>query len=198
MDSKIWNERYSVSDYIYGVQPNIFFKQYIDNNKAGNLLLPAEGEGRNAVYAASKGWNVEAFDISEIARTKAINLASINNVSINYKICDILNYEVQTNNFDLIAIIYFHFQHSDIKFLFNKLFSSLKKGGCVLFEAFEKKQINFISGGPKVEKMLYSIDEVKEFFTNFYELNVWEEKIFLNEGLLHNGEAQVVRAIAKK
>lgn len=45
----------------YGTEPNAFFKAQLDQLTPGRLLLPAEGEGRNAVYAAKKGWEVAAF-----------------------------------------------------------------------------------------------------------------------------------------
>ena len=70
-----WNENYGNKEYIYGTKPNVFFKEQLDKLKPGKILLPAEGEGRNAVYAASKGWSVTAFDISEIVHKKALQLA---------------------------------------------------------------------------------------------------------------------------
>ena len=53
---EFWNERYSQEAYAYGTEPNAFFKSRIDQLSPGKLLLPAEGEGRNAVYAATKGF----------------------------------------------------------------------------------------------------------------------------------------------
>ena len=40
------------------------------------ILLAAEGEGRNAVYAASIGWEVFAYDFSEFGYKKAMKLAT--------------------------------------------------------------------------------------------------------------------------
>jgi hypothetical protein len=57
-----WNARYSAAEYAYGTEPNAFFKAQLDQLTPGRLLLPAEGEGRNAVYAAKKGWEVAAFE----------------------------------------------------------------------------------------------------------------------------------------
>ena len=53
-----WNERYAVTDYIYGKAPNEFFVEQLSTLTPGRILLPAEGEGRNAVYAAKQGWDV--------------------------------------------------------------------------------------------------------------------------------------------
>jgi hypothetical protein len=63
--SNTWNERYSKTEYVYGEIPNVFFAAQLGTLQPGNIILPCEGEGRNAVYAASQGWNVEAFDSSE-------------------------------------------------------------------------------------------------------------------------------------
>ena len=72
-----WNERYAQKEFVYGTQPNTFFKEQLDKLDTGNILLPAEGEGRNAVFAASQGWDVLAFDISESGKKKAIQLAKL-------------------------------------------------------------------------------------------------------------------------
>jgi hypothetical protein len=74
-DTSTWNERYGADEYVYGKEPNGFLKEFIDNHPPGKILLPAEGEGRNAVYAASKGWEVTAFDFSEEGKKKALKLA---------------------------------------------------------------------------------------------------------------------------
>lgn len=70
-----WDKRYSETEYAYGVQPNTYIKQNIDKLSPGTILFPAEGEGGNAVYAAKEGWQVTAFDNSEVAKTKDLKLA---------------------------------------------------------------------------------------------------------------------------
>jgi hypothetical protein len=51
----IWNNRYSKKEYAYGISPNNFLKSTIEkHNLKDRMLLPAEVEGRNAVYAAKK------------------------------------------------------------------------------------------------------------------------------------------------
>lgn len=68
--NEFWETRYKSPTYAYGTKPNEFFKESIDKLNPGRVLLPAEGEGRNAVYAAQRGWSAEAFDFSEAARPK--------------------------------------------------------------------------------------------------------------------------------
>ena len=68
--NSFWNERYSTNEYAYGTEPNEFFKSVLSKLEVGKLLLPGEGEGRNAVYAAKQGWHVTAFDTSIAGKTK--------------------------------------------------------------------------------------------------------------------------------
>lgn len=74
--TEFWDQRYRENASVYGLEPNPFFKAFIDKHKSGRLLLPAEGEGRNAIYAAAKGWQVDAFDFSEVSRDKALRPGS--------------------------------------------------------------------------------------------------------------------------
>ncbi|MGQ9644743.1 MAG: SAM-dependent methyltransferase, partial [Ignavibacterium sp.] len=53
MSKQYWNERFSSEDYIYGTEPNTFLKEQLENLKPGKALFLGEGEGRNAVYAAT-------------------------------------------------------------------------------------------------------------------------------------------------
>ena len=73
---EFWNKRYAENEMVFGYKPNQFFKLFIDLHISGTLLLPAEGEGRNAVYAAEKGWQVDAFDFSATAKEKALKYAA--------------------------------------------------------------------------------------------------------------------------
>ena len=77
-----WNDRYSNEEFAYGENPNNYLKEQLEKLPAGNILFPAEGEGRNAVFAAKLGWAVSAFDISDKGKKKALQLAAKNNVNI--------------------------------------------------------------------------------------------------------------------
>lgn len=81
-----WNTRYKEEAYAYGTTPNGFFKENIEKLSVGKILLPAEGESKNAVFAARKGWDVKAFDFSEEAKNKTLKFAQDHEISLNYEI----------------------------------------------------------------------------------------------------------------
>lgn len=149
---KRWNDRYKETEFAYGTEPNKFLKEQIKNLKAGKILFGAEGEGRNAVYAAKNGWNVHAFDISIEGKNKALQLAEKNNVSIDYQVGQLPNLDFKNEEFDAIALIYAHFP-PDIKSEYHKILDKkLKKGGIVLFEAFGKNHLDYRNRNPKIGK----------------------------------------------
>ena len=198
-----WNDRYSTDEFAYGEQPNNYLKEQLMQLETGTILFPAEGEGRNAVFAAKLGWKVSAFDISIEGKNKALQLAENNNVSIDYQVGELQGLDYKAEQFDAIALIYAHFP-SAIKSSYHKTLSNyLRKGGLLIFEAFSKQHLDYLAknekvGGPKEIDMLFSIEEIRADFEN-YEIIVLEEKeIELNEGLFHNGLGSVIRCVGRK
>ncbi|MEO8109907.1 MAG: class I SAM-dependent methyltransferase [Ginsengibacter sp.] len=198
-----WNERYSKEEFAYGEQPNDYLKEQLDKLDVGSILFPAEGEGRNAVYAAKLGWKVSAFDISVEGKKKALRLAEGHHVKIDYQVGELQELNYKTGEFDAIGLIYAHFP-AEIKSLYHKTLDKyLRKGGVIIFEAFSKKHIDYNSknakvGGPKEIDMLFSIDEIKADFINYDFEELTETEIGLSEGLFHNGKGSVIRFIARK
>ena len=194
---KFWNERYGQITYVYGKFPNKFFAGQLRKLQKGNILLPAEGEGRNAVYAAVKGWEVTAFDFSEEGQKKAFDLAREYEVEIDYQIQNAIEFST-SEKYDAIALIFAHFAGEDRKTLFDKLDSCLKPGGHLIMEVYSKSQIGRSSGGPKKLDLLYSKNEIKTLFPDIDFTILEETKVILNEGGNHIGEAAVIRAVGMK
>jgi 2-polyprenyl-3-methyl-5-hydroxy-6-metoxy-1,4-benzoquinol methylase len=198
-----WNERYAGDEFAYGEEPNNYLKEQLQKLDIGKILLPAEGEGRNATYAAKLGWTVSAFDISGEGRKKALQLAERNKVTIDYQVGDLQKLNYKNEQFDAIALIYAHFP-ADIKSKLHKdLDKLLVKGGTIIFEAFSKTHLEYLKkdekvGGPKDIKSLFSIDEIKSDFSNYEIAELEEIEVQLNEGLYHNGQGSVIRFVGQK
>ena len=198
-----WNDRYSKEGFAYGEDPNNYLKEQLTKQPIGTILFPAEGEGRNAVYAAKLGWTTVAFDISNEGKSKAIKLAEKNNVEIDYKVGKLETLDFAAEQFDVIALIYAHFP-SSIKSLYHKTLDKyLKLNGTIIFESFSKKHIDYVTaneavGGPKDIESLFSIDEIKSDFPNYEFTELEETEIELSEGLFHNGTGSVIRFVGRK
>ncbi|RSC93600.1 class I SAM-dependent methyltransferase [Tenacibaculum singaporense] len=200
---EFWNEKYQNTNFAYGKDPNLFFKEELQKIKTGKILLPADGEGRNGVYASKLGWDVTATDLSIEGKSKALKLANEFSINLQYIVGDIQDLEFPKESFDAIGLIYAHFSAWKISIIHQKLTTLLKPNGYIIFEAFSKNHLNYQKnnpkiGGPKDVDMLFSIEQIQQDFTGF-EIQVLEEKeVLLNEGDSHNGKGSVIRFIGKK
>ncbi len=193
-----WDERYNRKEYVYGSTPNVFFENQLTDLKPGDILLPCEGEGRNALFAAQSNWNVVAFDSSEVVKNKAMALATQNNVSYDYKILDVNEANFEPESFDVIALIYAHFK-PQLRSKFHATIQGwLKPGGKIILEAFNPNQLNYNSGGPKDLDMLYSTDILYKDFEGMKIELIETSTIVLDEGAFHQGDAAVIRFVAQK
>ncbi|MFC2129486.1 class I SAM-dependent methyltransferase [Bacteroidota bacterium] len=194
--NNMWDQRYAVEDYVYGEKPNSFFKENLLKYPVGKLLLPAEGEGRNAVFAALSGWDVTAFDSSEVGKAKAEKLSKKHGVSISYLLASHEDVILEAKSFDMLALIYAHSPfRQDIH---KKILRYLKPGGTILIEGFSKEQIKYNTGGPGRIDMLFSKKEINSDFSSLAEVDIRIEEVELDEGEFHQGKASVLRMIGKK
>ncbi len=198
-----WNERYSQTAYAYGETPNEYFKSKLALMPVGKILMPAEGEGRNAVFAATLGWDVVAFDNSSEGKKKAILLAQKQKVTIDYRVEDMSSIVLEDATFDAIGLCFAHFPPATRTIYHQKLAKALKKGGVIIMEAFSKDHATFqvsnpLAGGPLDEQLRYDFACLKLDFCNFEIIEAYQTETTLLEGLYHQGEASVVRLFIKK
>ena len=193
-----WDDRYSAAEYVYGEDPNVFFAEQLKKLTPGKIILPCDGEGRNAVYAALLGWEVLAFDSSEAGKIKAEKLAQKKNVKIDFIIGDALTINYTQKSVDVVALIYAHLPAQVRKRLTNAAVSWLKPGGRIILEAFNPNQIGNLSGGPKEVSMLLTEQIIKEDFGSLQVKLLQMVETELYEGEFHKGKADVLRFIGQK
>lgn len=201
---EFWNERFGHQEYAYGTKPNEFFKQSLDFYKPkGKILMPAEGEGRNAIYAAKTGLEVFAFDTSEQGQKKALQLAENENVRITYEVGTLPNITFMEETFDVLGLVFAHFP-PDIRESFHKTLGSfIKPKGLVILEGFSKanlklREANPNIGGPRSLDMLFSTEQIQNDFPEFDVLKLEETLTELNEGKFHKGMASVIRFVGRR
>jgi 2-polyprenyl-3-methyl-5-hydroxy-6-metoxy-1,4-benzoquinol methylase len=192
-----WDNRYSSSQYIYGTEPNQFLKQELSTLALGKLLLPGEGEGRNALWAAKNGWEVTAIDFSQMAKQKAENLFANNGLTVTYLVNDIFTIEIN-DEFDAIALAFLHIPKEKKQQLANKMVKWLKPGGTLIMETFHPEQIKRNSGGPKNPDFFVSPNEIENYYKALNIQHIETKEICLNEGSHHKGNAIAIRMVAVK
>jgi len=194
---EFWNSKFSRDGFLYGIKPNTFIASKIKLlPRNSQVLCLGEGEGRNAVFFAKKGFDVTAIDASDIGLSKLQERALENNTKIK-TICMDLNEWDRSHEYDVIVASYLHMYKDERTSLFKKIEDSLKEDGYFIGEFFSSKQLNYSSGGPKDIDLLYTVDDFKNVFTSC-EKDIKEQVTILDEGKGHQGEACVIRVIIKK
>ncbi|MEY3048427.1 MAG: Tellurite methyltransferase [Bacteroidota bacterium] len=199
MDKTFWNERFGEPGFMYGDQPNDFLKATSSSLKpGGRILCLAEGEGRNAVYLATQGFDVTCVDFSESGLKKTEQLSESHGVSVCTVCADLGLYEIEHEAWDGIVMIFGHFNEGLRASLYKRISAGLKPGGTLLMEVYTKDQLSYGTGGPKSIEYLYDKQELEAAFSEFSSVSIQEVIREINEGEYHKGLSATVQVIAIK
>lgn len=158
-DRLFWNKRYDTETYILGKEPVEFLKEHINILPGGKALDIAMGEGRNAVFLAKNGFEVDGCDVSEIAVKKTLELAKENNVRVNAFVADLEIYKLPKDAYDVVACFYY-LQRS----LIPQIKEALKPGGMVIYETYTIENCERGFEGPKNRDYLLKTNELLDLF----------------------------------
>ncbi|AFL69772.1 SAM-dependent methyltransferase [Sulfurospirillum barnesii] len=198
----VWDEKFKEADFIYGEAPNAFVQENFDRlENAQNILCLGEGEGRNALFLAEQGIaHVEALDASFVALSKLRRYAKERYLRITVHHTLLNQWDAPTNLYDAIVCTYLHLPNDEQPLLFEKSLQALKEKGLFIAEFFSKSQLQFKSGGPRDEKILYDLHELSQILKKLpcHVHKLSQEIVILNEGEKHKGRGSVIRMILEK
>jgi 2-polyprenyl-3-methyl-5-hydroxy-6-metoxy-1,4-benzoquinol methylase len=162
-DRERWDSKFAASEYIHGKDPARFLEENV-------ALLPsraraldvAAGEGRNAVFLARQGLEVDAIDISEVGLEKARRLADEAAVAIDTIFADLTEYALPIEEYDLVVV--FNYLERD---LIGDIKGALKPGGIVVYETYTVQHLDIPHGHAMKREYLLEPGELREFFEDF-------------------------------
>ncbi len=175
-DQKRWDEKFREKEFAFGKEPNLFLKRHIALLARGKTLDIATGEGRNAIFLAQHGFDVDAVDISKMGLKKVRKLAKEMCVKIRTLHADLDTYKIKEGQYDLITNFYF-LKRS----LIPKIKKGLKRRGKVIFETYILEHRNLATSGPKQSKYFLKSNELLRLFNGFRILH-YREGIFREGG----------------
>ncbi len=180
-DKNRWNNRYNTGEYLYGKEPLKFLKEKLNILVRGKALVLAMGEGRNAVFLAENGFDVDGCDISEKAIEKTKLFAQESGVTLNAFVADLEEYKISADKYDLITCFYYT-QRS----LIPQIKDGLKKGGMVMLETYSIDQLKYgkDAPGPKNPAYLLTHNELLNSFRDFRILYYREGEIAENKSVV--------------
>jgi len=188
LDQKRWDEKFREKKYTLGTEANPFLRKHIRLLPRGKALDVATGEGKNAVFLARHGFDVEAVDISQKGLRKARRLAGEKGVKVKTVLADLDHYPIEKERYDLITDFYFLDRR-----LIPRIKKGLKKGGKVVFETYLTEQSSLCQEGPRNPKYLLKHNELLTLFKGF-------RILFYREGIIREGgkKKAVASLIAEK
>ena len=195
-----WNARFAKDGYVFGKEPNEWLRRHASVWAAGaKVLCVADGEGRNSVWLALQGHQVDAFDISDVGVAKAKRLAQDCHVDVNFSVAGCEDFAWPHNHYDGVAAIFVQFADPELRAtLFENMVKSLKPGGTLLLVGYSPKQLEYGTGGPSVLSHLYTPEMLRSAFSNL-DIQVLEEyEMELKEGEGHRGISAIIGLVGTR
>lgn len=165
-----WDGYYGREGYFLGKEPAPFLKENVDLLPKGRALDLAAGEGRNAVFLASHGFDVDAVDISPVGLRKAEALARERGVEIRTIVADLERWDLGVERYDVVAN--FYYLQRDLT---PKIKRALKPGGIVIYETYTMDHLGIRGArGPSSPEHCLELGELRRMFDDF-EVLWWSE-----------------------
>jgi len=193
----MWDERYGKAEYAYGTTPNDFLVSVASKIPQGRVLCLGEGEGRNAVYLASLGYEVIAVDQSRAGLAKAEQLAAQRQVQIQTITANLANFIIEPKSWQGVVSIFCHLPSALWRQVHKSAVAGLTQGGVFVLEAYAPRQLQFLTGGPTDLDMLVSLDTVRAELAELDLEMAQEIERDVTEGIYHTGIAATVQVVGK-
>jgi hypothetical protein len=196
-----WNERYCGSaEPLFGTRPNLWLTMHAARFKTGmSVLCVGEGEARNAIWLAKAGCKITAFDISDVARERALQQAERDGVTFDYRLSDLTEWDWRPNAFAAVTAIFVQFASPKQRdAMFEGIRCSLVPSGFLVIEGYGMRQLDYKTGGPGKADHLYGPDLLRDAFPGWTWLARRDADVMLAEGTGHVGKSHVISAVLQK
>lgn len=160
MKREDWNRRYAGVDSLWSAKPNRFLVAEVEALEPGRALDLACGEGQNAVWLASLGWEVTAVDYADVAVAKGIERAARAGVAVDFQVRDLLDYLPEARAFDLVLILYLHMSSDGRRIVLERAADSVAPGGTLVLIGHDLLNLTEGVGGPSDRDLLFTPDDV--------------------------------------
>lgn len=195
-----WNKRFAADGYLFGTEPNAWLREHAGAWTPGQrVLCVADGEGRNSVWLAQRGLQVDAFDIAEVGVAKALRLAAERGVSVDFLVADCDGFAWPEAHYDGVAAIFVQFADPALRErLFANMQRCLKPGGTLLLQGYTPRQLEYRTGGPPLLSHLYTAPMLREAFAAMDIVELRDYEADVAEGSGHRGHSALVGLVARR
>jgi len=196
---QFWESRYEEPGFAYGTRPNGWVITCEPQLPRGaRILVPGDGEGRNGVYLATKGHHVTSLDMAASGLRKAAKLAEEAGVPLGTLQADLAEWSPEPNSFDAVVLVFLHLPPDLRPRVHAALAASLRPGGLLVLEGFDRSHLGLPGGGPRDPEWLFDPEMLRTDFAALECEALQTADVQLDEGPFHQGAARVVRGVWRK
>ena len=161
MDAEAWDQRYAASELVWSREPNQFVASELADLPPGTAVDLAAGEGRNAIWLASRGWSATAVDYSQVALDKGARLAEElpGGGAVTWVCADATTWR-PPQPVDLVVMAYFQVPADARRRAVRGAVEMLRPGGTLLLVAHDSTNLTEGTGGPQDPAVLMTAEDV--------------------------------------
>ncbi|GAB2636200.1 class I SAM-dependent methyltransferase [Prescottella soli] len=182
MDAQDWDDRYSQTDMVWGTPPNPVVVEFATSLPPGRALDLACGEGRHALWLATRGWRTTGVDFSSVAIEKARRVATQAPRSVrerlDYVVDDITAPDALTDpsGYDLVLMIFVHLERTQRRELVSRIIDALEPEGILMILGHDTINLTEGIGGPPDPEILYTPEDLKDDLDGRLDVTVAERR----------------------
>ncbi len=155
-----WDRKYAETEQLWATTPNLTFAGEAEDLPPGSALDLACGEGRHALWLATRRWRVTAVDFSEVAIGKARARAEREGVEVDFRTVDLIEYEPERNAFDLVLVLFLQLPADERRLVLGRAARALAPGGTFLLVGHDLANLTEGTGGPNDPAVLYTPEDI--------------------------------------
>jgi SAM-dependent methyltransferase len=162
VDAADWDTRYAGSALVWGAGPNQFVAAELESLPPGRALDVACGEGRNAIWLASRKWRAVGVDYSATGLDRAARLATEVGVAdrARFALCDVVTGPLPAGPFDAVVVAYLQLPAAHRRSALHRAVRALAPGGTLLIVGHDTSNLIDGFGGPRDPGVLFTPQDV--------------------------------------
>jgi SAM-dependent methyltransferase len=179
-DENFWDERYRSAQRVWSGQPNPQLIAEVADLRPGRALDVGCGEGADAIWLASNGWDVVAVDISGVAISRGDHHARDTDPAaagrIEWRRADLLAAPPDPGCYDLVTAQFMQLPPEPRTRLFSSLAAAVRPGGTLLIVGHHPSDLGSGVPRPPMPEVFYTSEEVAGLLDDSWDVAVSEAR----------------------
>jgi thioredoxin reductase/SAM-dependent methyltransferase len=161
---EFWDERYRSADALWSGDANPHLVTVAQGLAPATALDVGSGEGADAIWLASRGWQVTGIDVSTVALGRAAKRAAEAGADIagrtTWQQADVLSWDPAPLQFDLVSAQFMHLPRAALESLHRRLAAAVRPGGTLLIVGHHPSDLETSMGRPHLPDLMFTADQI--------------------------------------